>query len=92
MGDYVGDITPHAKIQNNRPIGGVPGTWVKYHRRMVFNYGRHMEQGRSLYFRPVVCCFFLSFFFPRLFSAVRDWMPTILPHMMWPWCEFRMQV
>jgi len=35
--------------------------------------------------------FFLSFF-PRLISAVADWMSTILPHMVWPWCEFRMQV
>jgi len=26
-----------------------------------------------------------SFFFPRLFSAVGDWMSTILPHMMWPY-------
>ena len=25
-----------------------------------------------------------SFFFPRLFSAVADWMSTILPHMVWP--------
>jgi len=24
------------------------------------------------------------FFFPRLFSAVGDWMSTILPHMVWP--------
>jgi len=24
MGDYVGDITPHAKIHSNRPFGGVP--------------------------------------------------------------------
>jgi len=31
-------------------------------------------------------------FFPRLISAVADWMSTILPHMVWPWCEFRMQV
>ena len=40
-------------------------------------------------------CFFLlssSFLFPRLISAVGDWMSTILPHMMWPSCEFRMQV
>ena len=34
------------------------------------------------------CCgffylFFLSFF-PRLISAVADWMSTILPHMVWP--------
>jgi len=38
------------------------------------------------------CGFFLSsfFFFPRLISAVGDWMSTILPHMVWPYCEFRM--
>ena len=28
--------------------------------------------------------FLLLSFFPRLFSAVADWMSTILPHMMWP--------
>jgi len=28
--------------------------------------------------------FFFLFLFPRLISAVRDWMSTILPHMMWP--------
>jgi len=27
---------------------------------------------------------FLLSFFPRLISAVADWMSTILPHMMWP--------
>jgi len=36
--------------------------------------------------------FLLSFFFYRLTSAIADWMSTILPHMMWPYCEFRMQV
>jgi len=35
---------------------------------------------------------FLSFFFPRLISAVADWMSSMLPHMVWPYCEFRMQV
>jgi len=25
-----------------------------------------------------------SFFFPRLISAVGNWMSTILPHMVWP--------
>ena len=36
--------------------------------------------------------FLLSFFnFPRLISAVGDWMPAILPHMVWPQCKFRMQ-
>jgi len=33
-----------------------------------------------------------SFFIPRLISAVADWMFTILRHMMWPYCEFRMHV
>ena len=27
---------------------------------------------------------FILSFFPRLISAVRDWMSTILPHMVWP--------
>jgi len=50
-----------------------------------FNYGRPMEWGRPLYFCPVVSSsfFFLSFF-PRLISAVADWMSAILPHMVWP--------
>jgi len=28
--------------------------------------------------------FFLLFSFPRLISAVGDWMSAILPHMVWP--------
>jgi len=28
--------------------------------------------------------FHLSSFFPRLISAVADWMFAILPHMVWP--------
>ena len=51
--------------------------------------------GGPLYFCPVVSFFFfLSFylFFSRLISAVGDWMFTILWHMVWPQCEFRMQV
>jgi len=35
--------------------------------------------------------FFLSFF-PRLISTAAEWMSTILWHMVWPYCEFRMQV
>jgi len=33
-----------------------------------------------------LCDFYLSIFlsFPRLISAVGDWMSTILPHMVWP--------
>ena len=40
-----------------------------------------------LYFCPVISIFYLSFylsFFPRLISAVGDWMFTILWHMVWP--------
>jgi len=37
---------------------------------------------------------YLSFFllFPRPISAVGDWMSIILPHVVWPQCEFRMHV
>jgi len=34
--------------------------------------------------------FFL--FFHRLISAVAEWMSAILAHMVWPQCEFKMQV
>jgi len=37
-------------------------------------------------------CGFFFLFFPRLISAVADWMSAILPHMVSPQCEFRMQV
>jgi len=38
----------------------------------------------------VLSSFFL--FFPRLSSAAAAWMSAILPHMVWPSCEFKMQV
>jgi len=38
----------------------------------------------------VVSSFFL--FFPRLISAIAEWMSAILAHMVWPYCEFKMQV
>ena len=34
---------------------------------------------------------FYLFSFPRLISAIADWMFTILPHMVWPYCEFKVQ-
>ena len=43
----------------------------------------------------LLCGFFLllsSIFFPRLISEAADWMSTILPYMVWPKYEFRMQV
>jgi len=39
-----------------------------------------------------IFCRGFYFFCPRLISAVADWMSTILPHMVWPWGEFRMKV
>jgi len=32
----------------------------------------------------VLLSFFFLFFFPRLISAIADWMSTILAHMVWP--------
>ena len=37
-----------------------------------------------LYFCPVVSIFFLLSFFPRLISAIADWMSTVLRQMVWP--------
>jgi len=47
------------------------------------DYARPMEYGRPLYFHPVVCSIFLLLLFPRLISAVADWMHAILKHMVW---------
>jgi len=49
----------------------------------VANYGLPYVIGQTIIFS---CCFFLLsfFFFPRLISAVRDWMFTILWYMVWP--------
>jgi len=35
---------------------------------------------------------FLLLSFPHLISAAADWMSTILLHMVWPYCKFRMKV
>jgi len=34
--------------------------------------------------RYIFILWFLLLFFPRLISAVTDWMSAILPHMVWP--------
>ena len=39
--------------------------------------------GQAIIFLSCDFCLLLLFF-PRLMSAVRDWMSTILPHMAWP--------
>ena len=48
--------------------------------------------GGPLYFCPVVSIFYLLSFFPRLISAAGDGISTILPHMVWPYCKFTMNV
>jgi len=40
--------------------------------------------GQAIYIYPVVCSLFVLFFFPRLISAVTDWMSTTLAHILWP--------
>ena len=42
----------------------------------------------------IFALWFLSFLliFPRLITAVGDWMSTILPHIVWPYCKFTMHV
>ena len=42
--------------------------------------------------RYIFALWFLSIYFPRLISGAADWMSAILWHMLWPYCEFRMQV
>jgi len=39
--------------------------------------------GQATYYCPVVSSSSIFFFFSHLFSAVADWMSTILPHMVW---------
>jgi len=40
--------------------------------------------GRTIIFLPCGFFFFFLLFFPRLISAIADWMSAILPHMVWP--------
>jgi len=46
----------------------------------------------DIIFLPCGYYLLLSFFFPRLISAIADWMSAIFRHMVWPYCKFRMQV
>ena len=52
-GAYVGNITPHNKIQNERPMGHL-GTWVKYCSCMVLSSFLHAYgQNRTIDFYAV---------------------------------------
>ena len=59
---------------------------------VTLQYKQRYELSRSLLWPPctadadiIFCyCGYFLLGFPRLISAVGDWMSTILPHMMWP--------
>jgi len=42
------------------------------------------EIGQAIIFSSMVSAIFFFLLFPRLISAVADWMSTILPHTVWP--------
>ena len=46
------------------------------------SYGRLWNRADHYIF--ILSFVLLSFFFPRLISAVAEWMPAILAHMVWP--------
>ena len=52
---------------------------------VALNRGRHLYSARrpSSWLLAHILVLFLSIFFPRQFSAVADWMSTILLHMVW---------
>ena len=91
----------HAFIAARQPL------WVTGVRRFIMDAVRNTKNtntNKNLYSakfvdktrqrRWVVIIFLRGdfFFFPRLISAVADWMSAILVHMVWPYGEVRMQV
>ena len=63
--------------------GGRPGSLV---------IAAPCNRGHYIFALWFLSIFFYLSFFPRLISAATDWMSTILLHMVWSQCEFRMQV
>jgi len=63
------------------PVQGLPSFFLVA--LVVIMAAMRSRCGRYIY----VCFlsfFFLFSFFPRLISAVADWMSSIVPHMVWP--------
>ena len=54
------------------------------HFRSIFMAALHSRYGHYIFALWFLSSFFLSCFFPRLISAVADWMSTILLHMVCP--------
>ena len=94
--NYVGGVTTHANAYGAATTCVVSAnTWlVTCLGFLVYLFVVALWNRANHYiFCPVVSIFlFLSSFFPRLISVAADWMSTILRHMMWPYCEFRIQV
>jgi len=70
-----------------RRAGAVYCIFTRYVKMSI--YGHPIEEGRPLYFCHVVSS---CIFFSRLISAIADWMSAILPHMVWPYWKFKMQI
>jgi len=81
------------RIPLNRPYAAAMWLYVKLLRPLAIpnNYkGSHRFRflwppyviRQAIYY--IFILWFLLLSFPRLISAVGDWMSTILPHMMWP--------
>ena len=83
-----------SKFQQLSRLGSVTAQYSSSGRQpnfAVFNIGRHVHSAG----RPSRCAsahILVLSCFPRLISAVADWISTILPHMVWPYRKFRMQV
>ena len=85
------------RFRKSFPIGSLPGSGLAPQTitgPFLLSVSVFMAAMRSRCEHYILQLWFLSFFFffPRLFAAVGDKMSTILPHMMWPKCEFRMHV
>ena len=60
----------------------VPPSALPYFYSVIIIIVMAAQYGEPFYFVSVFLL--LSYFFPRLFSAIGHWMSTVLPHMMWP--------
>ena len=66
-------------------VWGTPATFNGFRVLAALFMVALCNRADHIYFHPVVSFYLLlSFFIPRLISAVGDWMSAILPHMVWP--------
>jgi len=92
--DLLASMGHPCKFQRISRLGSVTARHSSSGRQSNFaalNRGRHLySAGRSSRWASAHISSFVMFlllllsFFPRLMSAVADWMSTILPHMVWP--------